>query len=251
MKYHKWTNDQDELIKSMVGSFTYREMAEKLGVGRNSVAWRAKRLGLSNVGVHRKHFHLREQALIYYQDHSFAEVCEQFSLTKSQFKSLLTVAYRDPKLVHLRKDTRRNDVWSLKEKITLLRLAGVQPREKIAKKLNRGGVHSVKEELKRLGIGSKFLNGCPVKWIEIVCPWVLDRVSPIKTQAGPTGGARADFRFRIVPWVTLHNVLCRRKSIDPLFCRYVRLMAKYQKFLWNNRSAASIERSIRRYVCQR
>jgi len=245
----KWPAEKERELRRLVASqrHTYHEIATLMGIGRNDVATKASALGLSNpVYLRRrtKHKHLRGALLEYYLTHSAKECQEHFGLTPSEFKSCLTVAYRDPKLAHIRKDTRRHDSWSVAESVELLRRSGVQPRLMIARHLSRGGVHAVKEQLYRLGTGSKALNGMPAKWVHAAFPLHCDRLPYVKTSAGPTGGT--GFQFVIVPWVALRPLL--RCRIDPLLKRYIRIMSSYQRWIFDGRSTASIVRSIGMYA---
>lgn len=251
----RWPQHQEEQLRSLLAGkqHTYVEIAKLMGLKKTSIQLKAGEMGLKNP-VYRlrktKHKHLRHKLLEFYLSHSAKECQERFSLTPSEFKSCLTVAYRDPKLAHIRKDTRRHDSWSLGESLDLLKRSGVQPRIMIAKRLRRGGVHSVKEQLSRLGTGSKNLNGMPAKYVRAAFPLHVDRLPFIKTLAGPTGKrvphARGAFEFVIVPWVALRPLL--RCRIDPLLKRYIRIMSNYQRWIYGGKPADSIVRSIKRYA---
>ena len=243
----QWPEHQVEQLKALVATkvHTYAEIAALMGLTRNQVYLRAVRLGLKNPAYmlrKTKHSHLHRQLLEYYLTHSAKECQARFGLTPSEFKSCLTCAYRALELAHIRKDKRRHDRWSAAESISLLRRSGVQPRVMIARHLNRGGVHSVKEQLSRLNTGGKFLNGMPSKWVEAAFPLYCDRLPFVKTQAGPSGRrvkhAKAGFEYVIVPWVALRPLL--RCRIDPLLKRYIRIMSTFQRWLFPDWTDADI-----------
>ena len=254
-----WTQDEtDELIRlSKEGGLFYSEIAQRLGKNAKTVRWKARRLGLDmtrpegrNGEWNRKHVHLRESAMKYFMTHSAEATAEHFHLTKSEFKSLLYYAYKDPSLARLRKDRRRKDSWTLKETLFLLRCAGIQPRKWIASKLNRGGLHSVKEQLDRLNSRSKFLNGVPRSWLlQILDPKLVP--AGIKTKAGPTGCPRrgSDFRFLVVPWTDCAR-LARRypKRFPPEMRSIIRAMAKFQRWIHGTGSDAVVTRRIRKIL---
>jgi len=249
----RWPEHREQELRDLVASgvLTYPQIALKFGLNVNQVRTKGQELGLVNGAYMRqktKHKHLRRALLEFYLTHSAKECQKHFGFTESEFNSCLTVAYQTPDLEHLRKDTRRHDSWTVAESVLLLRRSGVQPRVLIAKRLQRGGVHSVKEQLSRLGTGSKSLNGMPGKWVEAAFPLHTDRLPFIKTLAGPTGGngGRSDFRFVIVPWVALRPLL--RCKIDPMLKQYIRIMSTYQRWIYGGRSAESIVRSIKQFA---
>jgi hypothetical protein len=158
---------------------------------------------------------------------------ERFGLTRSEVKSIFTVSYKMPEFAHLRKDTRRRDSWHLDETLFLIRHAGIQPRSWISKKLKRGGIHSVKEQLYRLNGNSKYMNGIPRGWLLRImnagdCP------AGIKTKAGPTGCPKrnCDFRFRIVPWTVCEKLIKQHpRRFSPELKHGIRAMAKFQRWI--------------------
>lgn len=245
-----WTQIELDRLKELVLSqkFTYIEIAELMGRSKSECAQRAQYMGLKNptyLKRHTKHAHLREKLLKYYLNHSAEEVQKHFNLTPSEFKSCLIYAYKDPKLTHLRKETRRHDQWSIDETKFLLQHAGLNSREWISRKLNRGGMHSVKESLSRLNIHSKYINGLPKKMA-----FDLLRVDhlpkPVKTKAGPTG-CRGCFQFQIIAWVQLEQFM-KHKKIDPEIKIAIRAMAKFQKWIFGTENPDVILKKIHRFV---
>jgi hypothetical protein len=231
------------LVKS--GQYTYFEIAEQMNRPRNSIAAMASKMGLKNPTYRlrkTKHKHLRMPVFEYYQNHSAEETQKHFNISPSEFKSILTVGYKIPELLHLRKDTRRGDKWSKMEKIFLLRHSGLQPREWIAKKLNRGTMHSVKEELKRLRIKSRYIHGLPQRYANILLGFELEG---IKTKAGPNG-CGSDLRYIVVPWIVLNRRICNRKDIKPAIKIAVRSLSKFQKWIFEGQNNNQIIKTLKR-----
>ncbi len=198
-----------------------------------------------------KHSHLREPVMTYFLTHTWEETRVRFKLTESNLKSLFTVGYCDPKLAHLRKDTRRKDPWTLKEMLFLLQHAGVRDRNWIAKKLNRAGQRNIKERMQKWNAATKFLNGMPRKWaVEL---WGQYAVMPpgIKTKAGPTGGVNTgDFRFVIIPWHEAER-LSKTYRTPPKLKACIRAMMRFQEFIHGTKSPAWIRRKLKQAVAQK
>lgn len=240
----KWTPTADRELTRLVATDKWflSEIAEKMGRTAQSVRWRARKLGLNlQPAAHRKgkwnskHAHLREKVMRYYLTHSAQECRDRFHLTESEFKSLLTVAYRDANLAHIRKDTRNHAPWSLKEWLFVLRRAGLIERRIIAKQMGRsdgGKHHAVKDRMRSVGGGTtKFLNGLPIGWAAQLWPRELIAHLGVKTAAGPTGGKRCNFRFLIIPWVEAER-LAKAFRTPPEFEACIRSMAKFQRFIY-------------------
>lgn len=247
-KLRTWTQNQlaqlQELVQS--GNYTYPEIAEKMGRSRSECQQRAEYMGLKNptyIKRRSKHKHLRKSVLKYYMNHSAKEVQEKFKLTPSEFKSCLTVAYKNPEWAHLRKDQRRKDLWSVQEIKTLLQYSGLKPRNWIGRKLKRGGVHSVKESLSRLKIKSKHLNGMPVGWVETLVGKDLEGF--LKTKAGPNGGDGKDlFCFKIIPWVKLNQMIHDQKQINTEVQSAIRALSRFQAWVYGTKDVARITKMI-------
>lgn len=247
-----WNEAEIHELKRLARSKTLfkREIAERMGKTTTQVMHMLRRLGMTyrpngRLGVwNRKHVHLREPLLRYYLTHSAEECQERFGLTASEFKSCLTYSYHDPKLRHIRKETRRHDSWSVDEKLFLIRHAGIQPRKWIARKLKRGGVDSIKAELTRLKMRSKFTHGLPRKYLIPIlgedCP------EGIKTQAGPTGGGRGDFHFIVIPWVQCERLLrtCPRR-FTPELRAAILAMATFQRWIFQTKCDRVIVRKLK------
>lgn len=252
-----WTKAQDRELARLIATdkLFISEIAEKLGKNAAAARHRARKLGLNTrPAAHRMgkwnsvHAHLREKVLRYYLKHSAQECQAHFGLTASQFKSLLTGAYRDDRLAHVRKDTRNHEPWSLGDWLFVLRRAGMIERKTIAEQMGRsvkGKHHAVKERMRTAGGGTtKFLNGLPFKWAERLWPADLIGHLTVKTQAGPPGGGRGDFRYRLIPWVEAERLATALKT-PPEVAACIRSMAKFQRFI-HARSDRAIVRSLKR-----
>jgi hypothetical protein len=249
MQKTAWTKQERAELKRLVktGNYTYPEIAKIIGKPKWHCQLVAQRMGLRNLcylSRITKHTHLRKPIMEYFLSHSWEETRRHFGLTDSELKSVFTVGYRDPKLRSLRKDKRRKDEWSLEEIRYLLQTAGIQPRDWISRRLNRGGVHAVKESLSRLGISSKHLNGMPIKWAEIIFR-NIKLPTAIKTKAGPPGGSGNNFTFRIIPWVVCEKVaLNNRNIISADIVSLIRSMARFQRWVFGTDSTSQIIRRI-------
>lgn len=255
---HAWTEKEIKQLKKLhaEGRYFFKEIAEKMGRDVIAVRHKARKLGLELQpqvkarmgGWNSKHAHLRESVFKYFLTHSWAETKARFALTESELKSLFTVGYKDPKLAHLRKDARRKDSWTLPEIRFLIQNAGIRPRTWISKKLKRGGVYSVKESLNRLNIPSKHINGLPFKWAETLFQ-NIKLPKGIKTKAGPTGGGRGNFMFRIIPWVQCEALVKKYpKSTTEEIKSIIRAMATFQRWIYGCDSTEYIVRRIKNQV---
>lgn len=210
----RWTQTEDrELARLRRAAAPDAAIAAALGRSTAAVMGRRQELGLcGSVGEsNAKHKHLRKAAMTYFVTHSWKETAKHFGLTTNEFKSLMTSGYRDPALLHLRKDTRRHDAWTFAETMTLLRASGLQPRSWIAKRLSRGTKEAVKEQLARLGTGTRHINGIPLSWVHELVG--LDIEIGFKVKAGPKGRG-CDGRPILVPWVVLDWLMKRLPFLE-------------------------------------
>ncbi len=249
------------------------EIAEKLGRNPGAVRRKAHQLGVWSkppgrfAEWNRKHAHLRGEVLTYFLTHSAEETAKYFGLTASEFKSCITYAYHDPKLAHIRKDWRRRDSWTTEELIFLMRHAGVQPREWIAKKLKRGTDEAVKEALSRAGIGARYVNGMPRQWAEQLFGDDVCKTA-IAMKAGPQGlsgrNGKTTSTYQLIPWIQADEVLRAGKTrplkgkgrwrpgrVPPMLevpediRRAVSALAKFQKWIHGVQSGRGIRRRMR------
>ena len=230
------------------GTLFLSEIAELMGRNRSTVQYMAKKLGIYKAQKKRygewnvKHAHLRKAVMTYFLDHSCEETRKEFKLTQSELKSLMTVAYRDPSLAHLRKDTRRKDPWTLEETLFVLKHSGVMPREWIAGRLGRSGARNLKERMAKWNAGTKWLNGMPFAWAKAL--WPEAQPKSIKTEAGPS-----HFKFRIVTW---HDALDLSKTYKtpPEIKSCLRSMVRFQEFIHQTQSRAAIKRRFTKALSQ-
>ncbi len=244
-----WTTSDIETLKSLHSQeYLFTEIAEQLNKKPQVVRHKARALGLKphkhRIGEwNRKHAHLRESVLKYFLNHSWEQTRDRFGLSDSELKSCFSYAYKEPSLSHIRKDKRTHSSWKHSERMTLLKHSGIQPRKWIAKKTGRSKVsyHTVKEELRRLGIGSKYVNGIPLAWFTDIAP----NLSPksVKTKAGPSAPG-VDCHFRIVPWVECWRVTKRRRSVHPVFRECFGAMAQFQRFIFQTEDDKKIMRKL-------
>lgn len=192
-----------EVIKDLIRSGNNnKEIAEKLGCTRDSVSLLANRYLGGNPNYRRqttKHKHLRGPVMEYFLCHSAQETQEHFGLTYSEFKSIMTVGYRDPEFKHLRKDQRTKAKWSEAQILEMLKCIGLLNRNEIAQRIGRGSARVVKEKLQNLGFKyPKYINGLTMSSYRVY----FDKPSAVRivTTAGPGRGKHSATFFKIVPW---------------------------------------------------
>lgn len=254
-----WTKAEETRLKALAKdrSLFASEIAEILGRNPQTVRCKLRTMGFDLAGRAKqsgrlggwnaKHAHIRVRAMRYFLTHTVEETRDRFQLTASEFKSLQTVAYRDPKCAHLRKDSRRKDPWSFDETMFLLRASGLQPRIWIARKLKRGGVHAVKEMVSRLNSNTRYINGLPKRLAEEL---VGREVEGFKVKAGPSGRS-VDCRPIIVPWVIIYSEARRSKAVPEHILAAVRAMASFQKRVHGTRGIKDTVASVKRIIGRR
>lgn len=224
----------------------FTDIAKELGIKPQNIRWNARKLGLKTNTIrgswNGKHKHLRKPVLEYFLNHSFKEVMEHFKLTKSELKSVFTAAYKNPEWAHIRKDTRRKDLWSLKEILFLLTYSGLQSRSWIAKKLKRGCSTNIKERLQKLGGSSKFRSGIPLTWAQVFWPNAILDPLCIQTKAGPNG-INCRTNFKIIVWEDCLK-LAKKYPTHSLMVDGIKAMIKYQKFIFQNDNMNEIKNKI-------
>ncbi len=233
-KWAEWTESELMHLGFLIqGGFTNPEISKIMGKPRTGVAIKAQRIWGGNPNYRKsitKHAHLREPVMRYFLKHSWEETKEKFGLTQSELKSLFTVGYRDQNLKHLRKDKRVKREWDTKDYLTLLRFAGLKQRTWISKKLKRGGVHSTRERLEKLGIASKNLQGITLSQYRQAFGAEPERY--IQSEAGPNRSGMPT-RFKIILWSDLDRWLKRGKIHAPdVFKVHCSAMAMFQNWVW-------------------
>lgn len=177
----------------------------------------------------------------YFLNHSQKETCEKFNITENNFKSIMTLFYRIDKFKNIRKDKRNHNKWSLNESIIFAKYSGLISRDSIAKKLNRGSFHSIKEHMKRIGTKSKYINGIPYSMLEY---WGIDEKYKIRTKA--CSGARSGtFHQIIIPWVSLAIEI---DKIPEEFKDAIRSMAKFQMYIHKSKNYISCQKKIKEII---
>lgn len=259
MKNKHWTDKEIAQLKKLAAprKLFAKEIAQKIGRPATATRWKLNQLGIDFIPRDRmgrwnaKHAHLREAVFRYFLNHTREECEVKFGLTPSELQSCFTVGYRDPKLAHLRKETRRQDHWSIDETLFMLRHSGLRERKWIAKKLKRGGMHAIKEHSRRLnqgvkkrGLFTKQMHGLPRKIVEERLG--IDGLKSIVTKAGPVNPEQS-YRYIIVPWVTLAAFFKAHPHfpVAEEFRSGVRAMARFQMWIYGTRSERWTVRKIK------
>lgn len=230
MKRRPFTTDEDKEIYRLInGGATYVDIAKSLRRNPSSIAVRARKLGLSSranyfrsMGAYCTKTTI-QKIVDLYQTRTATEVAEEIGLEPHQVRHALDIAYKNHKFKP--KDKRRHDQWSPDDLITLLQYSGLQERGWIAKKLNRGTMHAVKECLGRMNSSSRYLNGLPQKLAEELLKVPLDAVKTGAGAPGPDGKCKT----KIVPWVVMEVIIKRNKlRLTPAVSAGISALAKFQ-----------------------
>lgn len=229
-----WTKEKINEVKNMVAAgMTNMDISKKLGKSQAAIQIIAFRYwgGNPNYRIQKtKHKHLRGPVMKYFVTHSAEETMKHFKLTRSEFKSILTIGYRLPEFAHLRKDTRIKREWKSKDYKFLLRHAGLMPRDWIASKLGRGGIMGIKDRLEKLGVSSRTLNGITLSQFREA--FGKEPSFYLKTKAGP-GRNETPTYFKIIPWVYLNKELREKRLMAPkVFCQLAATMALFQEWIF-------------------
>lgn len=194
----------------IIFGFTNPEIAKELGLSVNQVANYARRYLKGNANHLKritKHKHIIKDVMKYFLGHTEQECLSKFNITKSEFKSIMTMGYRDKNLTCYRKDTRRRDPWSKKELHFLLRWSGVLSTTEINNYLKRGVSKIViKEKLISLGLASKNVNG--LSYSQFTSLFKKEPLYYLKTAAGSPGSNSNSYSYwKIVPWMHVKEML--------------------------------------------
>lgn len=175
---------------------------------------------------------LKEQALKYYQTHSFAETAKQFSLKPNELKNLLSSSYGKKEFKLYRKDNRCKRKWDTQDLVVMLKLGGFKRRDAIAKQLGRSKSrhHSVKDRLRELNISSRQINGLTLSQFHTV--FGAKPKHFITTKAGSPG-----CRWKIIPYVEIDRII---KAKEFRVSKTLRLafeaMAMFQRWVWGDQN---------------
>lgn len=248
-----WKKEEIDKLKelSKSGELFFSDIAKVLNKKPNNVRFMARKLGLKNqkalksIGLWNIKYKNYEEIIKYYQTHSNKEVCKKFNLTQNQFKSVMHRYYKDKRFVGLRKDTRIKTKWSNEDIIKLIQMAGVLPRNEIAKRLNRtktNNFHAVKDKIAQIGFKSKHINGMPITWLSLLGK--KENLKIITTKAGPNS-KKNHFNFKIIPWVELEK---KFNSNDDVISIIIKSLAKFQRFIFQTSDDNKIISILEGYV---
>lgn len=247
-KWAKWQDHEYAQLKLLIDEgLTNPQIAEIMGHSLMAIRIKAQINfgGNPNYRIQKtKHVHLREPVMRYFLTHSADETAKKFKLTGSEFKSLMTSAYRDPTFSHLRKETRNHAKWATKDFKFLFTHSGLMPRSWIAKKLKRGGELGIKDRLDKLGISSKSLNGLTLSQYRDA--FACEPGFYLRTKAGPGQGKHARTYFKIIPWVWIDaEIKDKRLRAPKLMRKLVQSMALFQEWVYEGDALEKMKK-----ICQ-
>lgn len=238
-KSPNWTDQELTYLGFLIESgHTYNEIYGLMpNRTKESIRIKAQRFfGGCKVKSHTKHKHLRESVFKYFLNHTAKETMKKFKLNRSEFKSIFTVGYRDPKLKHLRKDKRNKDKWNSHHYKILLQNAGLKSRSEIAELIGKGNVNScIKERLQRLGLRSKNVNGVTLSQYRNAFKKEPDFY--IQTKAGPGRGNNSSTHWKIIPWVILKKEINNKEIEAPEIMKIlIETMAMFQEWIFEGKT---------------
>lgn len=244
-RFRNWSEQELLYLGTLLeANYSYDEISKILKRPKSGVKIKACRaLGLGHGHKHViKHKHLREPVMRFFLNHTAEETMKKFKLTPSEFKSIFTVGYMDPKLKHLRKDRRNKDRWSEKHYKILLQSAGILPRREIARRIKKGNeISCIKERLSKLRVASKTVNGITLTQYREA--FGCDPDFYIQTKAGPTRGRFGHGRthFKIIPWVYMDEMIKKKKLKAPkLTKQLIESMALFQNWIHEGRALENL-----------
>lgn len=250
-----WTQAEEKKLIKLASQqkYFYTEIAEKLGKTPQVVRWKARQLDLPSTQRvlkdrfgkwNSKHSQHREAVMQYFLNHTAEECQKKFKLTLSEFKSLMTAAYRMPEYAHLRKDTRDHSAWTTEQLQFLLTHSGLQPRAWIGKRLKRGNDICMKEKLGSLGVSSKNLNGLTLTQFREA--FGAEPEFYLETKAGPGRGGTPTY-YKIIPWVVLNEWAKRRKlRCHPIMKKLIKTMALFQEWIFDGNALEQMQKILRK-----
>lgn len=221
-----------EVKKYIKLGLTNPEIGKQLGVSTSTIANIVKRHLDGNPNHMNSYKHrnrnLYSKCLKYYQNHSFKETADKFDLTLNELKSVMTYAYRDKSLLHIRKDSRRKDPWSIAEYRKLIQMSGLVQRKTIGSYLNRSiGYQGIKDRLALLKLKSRNVNGLTYsQYLDL-----FDKKPPFyfKTNAGS-----GRTRILLIPWVSISK---KQLKDQPVFIKkMIESMSIFQMWVYSTRS---------------
>jgi hypothetical protein len=226
MKYNKLDRTK---IEEMVKTMTYGDIAKHFKVSIASVAGFCRRNKIKRP-LKWGHLHLKVEE--YYRTHSKEETTKRFKISNKEFKSIMTYVYR--KGIGVRKDHRVKTEFNSWQELALM--SGIFERQEIAKKLERGSYHAIKDRIGKYKINGKYLNGLRLQQVDKY----FSNLKVWKTRAGPT-------RFTLVPWVELEDKL-DSSSLPKLLKKAIKALARFQRFIHKTEYNHIVKRNITKMI---
>lgn len=231
-------NVSDQLLAELLKTMLIKDIARAYGIRSANLAYRCRRLGIkssSKMGEWNKVYSLeqRQKVIRVYKTNTASETAKLVGLTKGQVIGLMETSRRMGIIGNAFKDKRNKAPWTFKERLSLIRMAGLVNRSEIGKRLGRDGQRNIKERMRNdFNSGTKFLHGMPITWVRELIPMDLED-RKVQTTAGPRGVINGAVRtcFRIVPWTDLEQVTFAIR-LDPSLKSAIRAMARFQRFIW-------------------
>lgn len=253
MKYARWTQEKIDLVKKRSqDGLLIKDIAKELEISPHAASVTMRKYGIENTNSkgmmgkwNSKHSHMRRDVMEYFLNHTMPETMLKFRLTKSEFKSLMTVSYKMPELLHLRKDKRQNHrvMWTNTQIKRMLQMCGLRPREVIANEIGRGNARVIKEKLMHLKVQApKYLNGLSLTLFRSY--FQAEPSFFILTDAGPTNvikSHRMSGNFKIIPWVYIQDLI-ENDEINPpdLLKNWVKAMSEFQDWFHDGNAYGNI-----------
>lgn len=233
-----------EVKKYIKLGLTNPEIGKQLGYSTSTIANIVKRYLDGNPNQRDKYKHkkrdLYPKCLKYFQNHSFEDTAKKFDLTLNELKSVMSYAYKNESLAHIRKDRRRKDPWSTAEYRKLIQMLGLVERKTIGKVLKRAkSYQGIKDRLALLKLKSRNVNGLTYsQYLEL-----FDKKPEfyIKTNAGS-----GNCRILLIPWVCFTK---KQLQGQPVFIqKMIEAMILFQKWSYGTNSRKAILKKMQRLV---
>lgn len=235
----KHLNKED--IKMYIDAgFTYPEIAEAIGVSRNSIASYCQRWKIHNPN-YMKRLIKYPQVLVQNifeawatTEISYEELAKKYNVSLNELKCIFIRGYRLKIFKNYRRDVRSKRSWELEETLMLLQFAGLMSRKAIAARIGRCTYQGLKDKMKGLGLQTRYVNGITSHL------WGNSKLKDycIKTKAG-SPGPNGNTNQKLILWIDLER-LFKKNSYYPM----IRAMANFQKFIWQTKSKKEIKQKI-------
>lgn len=192
---------------------------------------------------------LRLRVIDFYRNNTARECAKKFNMSHGSVMGLLETSRRKGILCASFKDTRSKEKWSFGEDLQMLRMVGILPRKDIAK-IVRGveSRHIIKDRMRALNAGTKFLHGMPKSWFDFLLPEKNFGDCFIKTKAGPT--FKGNGTFLIIPWVLVETIVFAHKDkVSSTLSYSVCALAQFQRFIFQEDRDWIIVRKLKEMTC--